>query len=200
MKRICVFCGSSPGARPEYLHAAAALGQALARHHLGLVFGGGRVGIMGHIARATLAAGGEVIGVIPRTLVSREVGFTELTDLRIVETMHERKALMMELSDGFIALPGGLGTIEEFFEVLTWGQLGLHQKPCGLLNVNDYYDHLVAFLDTIHTEQFVDAEHRAMVLLEDDPDRLLARFANYQHPTGDKAAWTLKLDRGIAPD
>lgn len=200
MKRICVFCGSSPGSRPEYLHAAAALGKALAQHQLGLVFGGGRVGLMGHLARAVLAAGGEVTGVIPRGLVSREVGFTELTDLRVVETMHERKALMMELSDGFIAMPGGLGTIEEFFEVLTWGQLGLHQKPCGLLNVSGYYDQLVAFLDTVYSEQFVDAEHRAMVLLEDDPDHLLTQFASYQHPTGDKAAWTLRLDRGITPE
>jgi uncharacterized protein (TIGR00730 family) len=200
MKRICVFCGSSPGAGPEYLEAATALGQALARHKLGLVFGGGRVGLMGHIARAALAAGAEVTGVIPRGLVAREVGFTELTDLRVVETMHERKGLMIELSDGFIAMPGGLGTIEEFFEVVTWGQLGLHQKPCGLLNVNGFFDHLIAFLDTVYQEQFVDAEHRAMVLLENDPDRLLARFAAYQHPTSDKAAWTLRLDRGIAPD
>ncbi|MEN4099329.1 MAG: TIGR00730 family Rossman fold protein, partial [Anaerolineaceae bacterium] len=155
MKRICVFCGSSPGARPEYLDAAAALGQALARRGLGLVYGGGRLGLMGAIARAALAAGGEVTGVIPRGLVEREVGFTELNDLRVVESMHERKALMIELSDGFIALPGGLGTIEEFFEALTWGQLGLHQKPCGLLNVSGYFDHLVAFLDNVRAEQFV---------------------------------------------
>jgi uncharacterized protein (TIGR00730 family) len=176
------------------------MGQALVRHNLGLVYGGGRVGLMGHIARSVIAAGGQVTGVIPRGLVTREVGFTELTDLRVVESMHERKALMIELSDGFIGLPGGLGTIEEFFEVLTWGQLGLHQKPCGLLNVCGYFDHLVAFLDTVHTEQFVDSEHRAMVMLEDDPDRLLGQFKSYQHPTGDKAAWTLRLDRGLAQD
>jgi uncharacterized protein (TIGR00730 family) len=196
MKRICVFCGSSPGTRPAYLDAAAALGQALVRRKLGLVYGGGRVGLMGHIARAVLAAGGEVTGVIPRGLVSREVGFTELTDLRVVESMHERKALMIDLSDSFIALPGGLGTIEEFFEVLTWGQLDLHQKPCGLLNVAGYFDQLAAFLDTVHAEQFVDDEHRAMVMMDEDPDRLLERFAAYEHPTSDKAAWTLRLDRG----
>jgi len=200
MKRICVFCGSSPGARPDYLEAAAALGMAMAQRSLGLVYGGGRVGLMGHIARSVLAAGGEVTGVIPRGLVSREVGFTELTDLRVVETMHERKALMMDLSDGFIALPGGLGTIEEFFEVLTWGQLGLHQKPCGLLNAAGYFDHLVAFLDAMHTEQFIDREHRAMVMIEQDPHLLLNRFASYQHPTGDKAAWTLRLSQGLEPD
>ncbi|MEN4042722.1 MAG: TIGR00730 family Rossman fold protein [Anaerolineaceae bacterium] len=195
MKRICVFCGSSPGARPEYLDAAAALGQALARRGLGLVYGGGRLGLMGAIARAALAAGGEVTGVIPRGLVEREVGFTELNDLRVVESMHERKALMIELSDGFIALPGGLGTIEEFFEALTWGQLGLHQKPCGLLNVSGYFDHLVAFLDNVRAEQFVDDQHRAMIIMEHNPDRLLDRFAAYQHPAGDKAAWTLRLSQ-----
>ncbi|HSV85443.1 MAG TPA: TIGR00730 family Rossman fold protein, partial [Levilinea sp.] len=154
-----------------------------------------RVGLMGHIARATLAAGGEVTGVIPRGLVDREVGYTELTDLRVVESMHERKALMIDLSDGFIALPGGLGTIEEFFEALTWGQLGLHQKPCGLLNVSGYFDHLVAFLDTVRSEQFVDDEHRAMLIMEQNPERLLDRFAAYRHPSGDKAAWTLRLSQ-----
>ncbi len=135
MKRICVFCGSSPGARLEYARAARELADLLIKRNIGLVYGGARVGIMGEIASAVLKQGGEVIGVIPQELVEKEVAFTELTDLRIVGSMHERKALMAELSDGFIALPGGLGTIEEFFEVLTWAQLGLHRKPCGLLNV-----------------------------------------------------------------
>ncbi len=135
MKRVCVFCGSSPGARPEYLQAAIELGQALAGKNIGLVYGGAKVGMMGKIAESVLEKGGEVIGVIPKDLVEREVAFTGLADLRVVGSMHERKALMADLSDGFIALPGGLGTIEEFFEVVTWAQLGIHPKPCGLLNV-----------------------------------------------------------------
>ena len=194
MKRICVFCGSSPGTRPEYLQAAAKLGQALASKSIGLVYGGARVGAMGQIANATLEAGGEVIGVIPEQLVEKEVAFTELKYLHVVGSMHERKALMIELSDGFIALPGGFGTFEEFFEVLTWAQLGMHHKPCGFLNVNGYYDQLIAFLDHAVDQQFLRAEYRAMVLVDKDADGLLAQFAAYQPPTIDKAAWILQLN------
>ena len=196
MKRICVFCGSSPGAKPEYLDTARQLGQALMQHKLGLVYGGARVGIMGEIAKTVHELHGEVIGVIPRELFQKEVAFTGLSDLRVVETMHERKALMAELADGFIALPGGLGTIEEFFEVLTWGQLNFHQKPCGLLNVAHYYDRMLDFLDVMLEQQFIDLDHRRMVLVEEKPETLLERFAGYQPPQSDKAAWALNLTYG----
>ena len=195
MKRICVFCGSSPGANPEYLHAARQLGHLLASKNIGLVYGGGKVGIMGKIAESVLEKGGEVIGVIPKGLVERELAFTGLTDLRVVDSMHERKALMAEWSDGFVALPGGLGTIEEFFEVVTWGQLGMHPKPCGLLNVNRYYDRLLAFLDHTVNEKFVEQEHRSMILVDQDPERLLQGFEMYHPPVTDKAKWVLNLSK-----
>lgn len=193
MKRICVFCGSSPGARPEYLHAAEQLGYTLARRNIGLVYGGARVGIMGKIAEAVLEKGGEVIGVIPKGLLEREVAFTGLADLRVVDSMHERKALMADLSDGFIALPGGLGTIEEFFEVVTWAQLGIHPKPCGLLNVEQYYNRLMDFLDHTVNEKFVELEHRAMILMDENPERLLQKFETYHPPIIDKAQWVLQF-------
>jgi len=196
LKRICVFCGSSPGAKPEYLDTARQLGQALMQHKLGLVYGGARVGIMGEIAKTVHELHGEVIGVIPRELFQKEVAYTGLSDLRVVGTMHERKALMAELADGFIALPGGLGTIEEFFEVLTWGQLNFHQKPCGLLNVAHYYDRMLDFLDVMLEQQFIDLDHRRMVLVEEKPETLLERFAGYQPPQSDKAAWALNLTYG----
>lgn len=194
MKRICVFCGSSPGARPEYVEAARRLGHTLASKGIGLVYGGAKVGTMGQIASAALEAGGEVIGVISEQLVEKEVAFTGLADLQVVSSMHERKARMVELSDGFIALPGGLGTFEEFFEALTWAQLGIHHKPCGLLNVCGYYDKLIAFLDHVIEQQFVKSEYRAMVLVDEDPERLLEKFAAYQPPKVDKAAWILALN------
>ena len=194
MKRICVFCGSSPGARPEYVEAARQLGHTLASKGIGLVYGGAKVGTMGQIASAALKAGGEVIGVIPEQLVEKEIAFTGLTDLQVVGSMHERKARMAELSDGFIALPGGLGTFEEFFEALTWAQLGLHYKPCGLLNVCGYYDKLIAFLDHTVEQKFVKSEYRAMVLVDENPERLLEKFAAYQPPKIDKAAWILALN------
>jgi uncharacterized protein (TIGR00730 family) len=194
MKRICVFCGSSPGAGPEYLKAAEQLGQALASRSIGLVYGGAKVGAMGQIANAALEAGGEVIGVIPEQLVEKEVAFAELENLHVVGSMHERKALMVELSDGFIALPGGFGTFEEFFEVLTWAQLGMHHKPCGFLNVSGYYDQLIGFLDHAVDQQFLRTEYRAMVLLDEDAEGLLAKFAAYQPPEIDKAAWILQLN------
>ncbi len=193
MKRICVFCGSSPGARPEYRQAARQLAYTLASKQIGLVYGGGSVGVMGEIARTVLDEGGEVIGVIPKALAKKKVAFTELPDLRVVGSMHERKALMAELADGFIALPGGLGTIEEFFEVLTWAQLGIHSKPCGLLNVGQYYDKLISFLDHTVSEQFVEGAHRSMVLIAGSPEALLEQFETYQPPQVDKAAWTLRM-------
>ncbi len=182
MHRICVFCGSSEGADPRYRAGAEGLGRLLAARGIEVVYGGGSVGLMGVVADAALAAGGRVTGVIPRTLWEREVGHRGLSDLRIVESMHERKALMAELADAFIALPGGAGTLEEFAEVWTWAQLGLHPKPCGLLDIGGYYDPLIAFLDRMVEQRFLRAEHRAMVLADTDPERLLARFAAYVPP------------------
>jgi hypothetical protein len=182
MRSLCVFCGSSPGARPEYAAAARQLGGALAARRIRLVYGGARVGLMREVADAVLAGGGEVTGVIPEALRAREVAHTALPDLRIVSSMHERKALMADLSDGFVAIPGGAGTLEEFFEVWTWAQLGIHRKPCGLFNVAGYFDGLLTFLDAAVGERFLRREHRAMVLVDDQPDRLLDRFAAYRAP------------------
>ena len=190
MKRICVFCASSPGANPRYLAVANQLGVLLAQRGVGLVYGGGSIGLMGKLADAVLAEGGEVIGVIPRALVDREVAHRGLLNLHIVGSMHERKAMMADLADAFIALPGGLGTLEEFCEILTWAQLGIHRKPCGLLNVRGYFDPLLAFLDHIVAEHFMRPEHRAMVLVEDDPERLLDALGEYEPP--ELAKW---LDR-----
>jgi uncharacterized protein (TIGR00730 family) len=186
MRRVCVFCGSSTGVRPEYVAAARALGALLAERGIGLVYGGGAVGLMGALADAALAAGGEVIGVIPHALVARELAHNGVGDLRVVATMHERKALMNELADGFVALPGGLGTLEEIFEAWSWAQLGSHTKPCALLNVAGYYDALLAFLDHAVREQFLRPEHRAMLLVDDDPARLLDRCASYRAPHAPK--------------
>jgi uncharacterized protein (TIGR00730 family) len=191
LKRICVFCGSSPGNRPEYAAAARRLGGLLARRKIGLVFGGGKVGLMGLLAQAALENGGEVIGVIPRYLHEKKVAFSGLADLRVVNTMHERKMLMAELADGFMALPGGLGTLEEIFEVLTWGQLGLHGKPCGLLDVAGYFTPLLAFLDRVTAEGFLDAAHRAEIMTAEDPQELLHKFETYHPSAADKAAWAL---------
>ena len=193
MKRICVFCGSSPGATPEYIRAAKNLGYILASKNIGLVYGGAKVGMMGKIAEAVLEKKGEVVGVIPKGLAEKEVSFTGLADLRVVDSMHERKALMADLADGFVALPGGLGTLEEFFEVATWAQLGIHPKPCGLLNVKHYYDRLMDFLDHTVNEKFVELEHRSMILIDEDPERLLQKFEAYHPPVIDKAQWVLRL-------
>ena len=182
MKRIAVFCGSNHGARPEYTDVARDLGWLLVREGITLVYGGGSVGLMGEIADAALAAGGEVIGVIPRPLWDREVGHRGLTDLRIVESMHERKALIAELSDGFLALPGGIGTFEEIFEIWTWAQLGMHRKPLGFLDVAGYYAPMAAFLDRAVVEGFLRAEQRAVAMFERDPEALLRRFAAYTPP------------------
>lgn len=195
MKRICVFCGSSPGSSPEYLRAAHELGNALVRRHVELVYGGGGVGMMAAIAQTVIRGGGKVTGVIPRDLVERGVALTGLADLRVVGSMHERKALMVELSDGFIALPGGLGTIEEFLEVVTWAQLGIHPKPCGVLNVKDYYGTLMDFLDHAVSESFVEADHRSMILVDEDSASLLRRLETYRPPLKDKAKWALGLSK-----
>ena len=186
MKHICVFCGSNQGAKPGYKAAAQALGQALVKRGLGLVYGGSHVGLMGTIADSVLAAGGTAIGVIPQALVNKELAHQGLTELHIVGSMHERKALMADLSDGFIALPGGFGTFEEFCEVLTWAQLGFHQKPCGLLNVDGYYNTLIAMFDHATEEQFVRPAHRSLVLEAQDPDRLLDKLATYEPITVQK--------------
>jgi len=183
LRSVCVFSGSSPGARPSYAEAAGALGREVAARGLRLVYGGASVGLMGAVADAALAAGGEVVGVIPQHLVDREVAHTGLTDLHVTGSMHERKALMADLADGFVALPGGLGTLEELAEILTWSQLGLQSKPCGLLDVEGFFDPLLAFLDHTVTERFVSEEHRALVLAADRPDVLLDRLAGWRTAT-----------------
>jgi uncharacterized protein (TIGR00730 family) len=182
MKRICVYCGSSPGRLPDYRQAARALGLQLAARGLGLVYGGASVGVMGAVADAVVEQGGEAIGVIPHSLATREVAHQGLTELVVVKSMHERKARMADLADGFVALPGGWGTFEEIFEMLTWAQLGFHEKPCGLLNVASYYDHLFAFLEKAIDERFVRDEYRPMMIMEDDPSQLLDRFRDYRAP------------------
>ncbi|EKV26145.1 Lysine decarboxylase family [Caenispirillum salinarum AK4] len=186
MRRLCVFTGSNAGARPEYAEAAATLGRTLAARGVGLVYGGGHVGLMGIVADSCLKAGGEVIGVIPKFLMDLEVGHGALTDLRVVNTMHERKALMADLSDGFIALPGGIGTMEELFEVWTWGQLGEHEKPVALLDVAGYYDAMRAFIDHMVAEGFLRDHHRAMLMVEHDAAPLLDRLEAYEPPKQQK--------------
>jgi uncharacterized protein (TIGR00730 family) len=176
LKQICVFCGSSPGHNPVYPEAARGLGALLARRGLGLVYGGGKTGLMGALADAALAAGGRVTGVIPKGLAKKELVHDGLSDLRLVASMHERKALMAELAGGFLALPGGFGTFEEFCEILTWAQLGLHRKPCGLLNVHGYFNPLLELFDHAVSEGFVCAEHRADVLSGTEPDPLLSQM------------------------
>jgi len=180
MKRICVFCGSSAGSRPEYRACAEQLGAELVRRNIALVYGGGNVGLMGAIADSVLQAGGEAIGVIPEHLMAHEVGHKHLTKLHIVRSMHERKALMADISDAFIALPGGFGTLEEFFEVLTWSQLGLHRKPCGIVNVLDYFTPLLEMLDHAVEERFLKAQNRALVLARQTPTELLQAFEEWR--------------------
>jgi hypothetical protein len=182
IRRIAVYCGSGAGARPAYAEAARALGRALGERGIGLVFGGGHVGLMGVVADAALAAGAEVIGVIPQALVDRELAHRGVTELRVVGTMHQRKALMADLAGGFVALPGGLGTLDELFEVWTWAQLGLHGKPIGLLDVDGFFAPLMTYLDHAVTEDFLRPEHRGMLVVESDPAQLLARFATYRAP------------------
>lgn len=182
LKYLCVYCGSNPGRLPEYRAAARALAEELVRRDIGLVYGGASVGIMGVIADSVLNAGGSVIGVIPRALADKEVSHRGLTELKIVGSMHERKAVMADLADGFIALPGGLGTLEELFEILTWAQLGFHNKPCALLNTGGYYDGLIHFLEHAVNEQFVKPVHRALLLTATDPAKLLDLAQAYHAP------------------
>jgi uncharacterized protein (TIGR00730 family) len=192
-RRICVFCGSNSGINPVYRAAASALGQLLAERGIELVYGGGNIGLMGALADAVLEHGGSVIGVIPESLMAREVGHRGLTELRILKSMHERKALMSDLSDGFIAMPGGFGTFEEFCEVVTWSQLGIHAKPCGLLNVEGYYDSLLALFDHGVNEGFLREENRRLVLEDSDPTRLLNKMASFVASTPEK--WIDQLQR-----
>ena len=182
MKRICVYCGSNPGANPAYSEAGRLLGHELANRGLGLVYGGAKVGVMGAVAAGMLEKGGSAIGVIPHFFVTKEVAHDGLDELIVVDSMHERKSRMADISDGFIALPGGWGTIEEIFEVLTWAQLGHHHKPCGLLNVDSYYDELAIFLEKAIENKFVKEEFRPMMMMDESPASLLDRFASYRAP------------------
>ena len=191
MKSICVFCGSNSGRSPNYRLAAEEFGALLAREGIDLVYGGASNGLMGAVADAVLANGGDVIGIIPQSLVDREVAHTGLTNLHVVHSMHERKALMAELADGFVAMPGGVGTLEELFEVWTWGQLGNHAKPCALLNVDGFYDGLTQFLDHQVQEAFVRPAHRNMLIVEREPEVLLAALRAYVPP---------RVSKWIKPD
>jgi uncharacterized protein (TIGR00730 family) len=182
MKRICVYCGSNPGKLPDYGESARQLGRVMAGRGLGLVYGGASVGVMGAVADGVLEAGGSAIGVLPGFFATKEVAHDRLDELIVVNSMHERKARMAELSDGFIALPGGWGTFEEIFEMLTWAQLGLHEKPCGLLNVRGYYDDLYRFLEQAVEQRFVKEEFRPMIMMDDSPEGLLDRFSSYRAP------------------
>lgn len=186
MTSICVFCGSNVGARTDYADAARMLGTQLVARDLKLVYGGGNVGLMGVIADAVLDAGGHVTGVIPQALAQKELAHPRAQEMHVVGSMHERKAMMSDLSDGFIAMPGGLGTLEEFFEVLTWAQLGFHQKPVGLLNAASYFDPLLAFIDAACEESFVRWSHRQVIISSERPSELLDLFASYRPPTVDK--------------
>jgi uncharacterized protein (TIGR00730 family) len=183
MKRIAVFCGSSNGASELYIQGAKALGKELAKRNISLVYGGASVGVMGAVADAVLEADGHVIGVMPTFLEEREISHKNLSELIVVESMHERKAKMAELVDGFITLPGGPGTLEEFFEIFTWAQLGLHQKPCGLMNINDYYTPLISLFNHMTEEQFLQEKYRSMALVDTEPQGLLDQFNAYQPPS-----------------
>jgi uncharacterized protein (TIGR00730 family) len=193
IKRICVFCGSSLGARPEYARAAAELGRLLAGSGVGLVYGGARVGLMGALADAVLTAGGEAIGVMPRALVEKEIAHSGLTELHVVESMHERKTLMSDLADAFVLLPGGFGSWEEFCEVVTWLQLGMHQKPCGVLNVAGYYDSLISLTAHAAAEGFLRPAHKDLVIVADKPQELLWQLSAAPIPT--EVKWVTKGER-----
>ena len=186
MKQLCVYCGSNPGKLPLYAEAAIALAHELVQRRIDLVYGGAKVGLMGTLADAVLEKGGRAIGVIPKSLLEKEFSHPGLTTLHVVDSMHERKALMADISDGFIALPGGLGTLEELFEVLTWGQLGFHDKPCAMFNVAGYYDTIALFLDQAVEQQFIRPAHRSMLLIENDPAKLLSAMREYSPPSVEK--------------
>jgi len=189
---ISVFCGSGSGTQQAYTAAARELGVLLAGKNIRLIYGGGKRGLMGVIAETMLKNGGGVTGVIPRALADKEVAYTDLHDLRIVGSMHERKAVIARMADAFIALPGGFGTMDEIFEAITWAQLGIHQKPCAFLNVCGYYDHLIAFIDHAVREQFIQFENKALILVDDQPDKLLRKIENFRPVLVDKANWALK--------
>jgi len=186
MKRLCIYCGSSPGSRPEYAAAALACGRTLAERGIGIVYGGGNTGMMGRVANAALEAHGEVIGVIPHHLADKELAHDGATQMIRVNSMHERKQMMSDLSDGFIILPGGIGTLEELFETFTWLQLGLHSKPIGILNVAGFFDHMLALLDHMVTDRFLKAEHRAMLIIDDQMERLVLRMQAFVAPDANK--------------
>ena len=188
MRRVCVYCGSNPGRRPEYAAAAGELADVLVRHELELVYGGADKGIMGVLADAMLEQGGKVHGVIPKMLTAKELAHQGLTELHVVASMHARKSMMAALSDGFIAMPGGYGTLEEIIEMVTWGQLHFHDKPCGLLNIDGYFDHLLAFLDHANKEGFLRRENRDMLLVDSDPVGIIQQFERYTAPHVEK--WT----------
>jgi uncharacterized protein (TIGR00730 family) len=186
LRSVTVYCGSNPGADPAFADKTRELAHLLAGSDIRIVYGGARAGLMGVLADTAMDAGGEVVGVMPQALIDREIAHRGLSDLRVVRSMHERKALMAELGDAFIALPGGIGTLEELIEVYTWSQLGMHRKPIGVLNVNGYYDSLAAFLDDAVRERFLPAQHREALVFEPDPERLLARMADAEPPNADK--------------
>ena len=198
MRKICVFCGAAPGANKVYTDAAKETGRILAREKIRLVYGGGKVGLMGVIARSVLEHGGEVTGVIPESLVDKEVAFKDLADLRVVKTLYDRKALMAELSDGFIALPGGIGTIEEYLEVLALSHLGIHQKPCGLLNVCGFYDKLINFLDFVADQDFLDKVNSKMMIVDKEPETLIAKLKNHTIEDPGKVDWVLKMNQKLS--
>ena len=185
MKRICVYCGSNSGSRSEYFETATYLGQCLAERGIGIVYGGAEVGLMGAVASSALNRGGEVIGVIPE-LFAEKVKHHKLSQLHVVPTMHDRKMKMFDLSDGFIALPGGIGTIEEVFEILAWAQLGCHDKPCGILNICGYFDSIIEFLEHSVSQQFLKKAHREMIMFDENPNGLLEQFKSYKAPTEPK--------------
>lgn len=190
MRRVCVFCGSNPGTNPLFKSVTQELGRCIAKAKLELVYGGGHVGLMGIVADAVLEAGGKVIGVMPESLLAKEIGHRGLTELKVVKSMHERKALMAELSDGFIALPGGFGTMEEFCEIITWAQLGFHKKPCAILNIDGFYDQLLKFFDKATECNFIKEPHRNLVLVSTSPSELLQKLQGYKHTTLDK--WVIE--------
>ena len=192
IRRVCVYAGSNPGSDPAYAEAARGFAALMAERGIGLVYGGGKVGLMGVLADTILDSGGEAIGVMPQALIDREIGHPGLTDLKVVHSMHERKALMAELADAFVAVPGGIGTLEELIEIYTWSQLGIHDKPCGVLNVRGYYDALAAFLDHAVQEGFLRTQHRAVLTVAEDPAELLDAFAGFNPPRVGK--W-LELDQ-----
>ncbi|WP_027723326.1 TIGR00730 family Rossman fold protein [Maridesulfovibrio zosterae] len=191
MKSICVFLGANPGNDPKYAQTARNMGRELAKRNIRIIYGGSNMGLMGILAESALEAGGEVVGVIPESLVKKEVAHYGLTKLHIAESMHERKALMAELSDGFVALPGGIGTMDEIFEIFTWAQLGFHNKPCGLLNIDGYYDKLIEFLGGVVQEGFLGEIHKEMLITASSPSELIEAYSNYEAPTVSK--WVEKI-------